>query len=177
MNTPTTTAARQGNLAFIDAQNLTWGVRNGKWAIDHNKFRTYLREKYNVVDAYYYLGYRDDEKLSWLYERLQNSGFILSFKPFNKMQTSRKKGNVDTDVVFAIMRLLYKEPDSFDKIVLVSGDGDFYSLVRFLIAENRFEKILLPHRDSASLLYNKIGSERYDFLNSGNIRPLLEYKK
>ena len=39
------------------------------------------------------------------------------------------------------MKKLYKK-DNFNKVVLVSGDGDYRMLVDFLIAENRFEKIL-----------------------------------
>lgn len=47
----------------------------------------------------------------------------------------------DSDIIFHVMKKLYKK-DNFNKVVLVSGDGDYRMLVDFLIAENRFEKIL-----------------------------------
>ena len=68
----------------------------------------------------------------------------------------KKKGNVDSDIIFHTMKKLYKKED-FTKIVLVSGDGDYKLLVDFLIEENRFEKILFPDRKRASSLYKRKG--------------------
>jgi uncharacterized LabA/DUF88 family protein len=51
----------------------------------------------------------------------------------------KKKGNVDTDIVFEIMKKIYRKND-FNKIVLVSSDGDYKLLVDFLIEENKFKK-------------------------------------
>ena len=42
----------------------------------------------------------------------------------------KKKGNVDSDIIFNIMKKLYSKED-FDKIILVSGDGDYRMLVDF----------------------------------------------
>lgn len=67
------------------------------------------------------------------------------------------------------MKKLYKK-ESLDRIVLVSGDGDYKLLVDFLIAEKRFKKILFPNRDFASSLYKMIGTEYYDYLEDDDIR-------
>ena len=63
------------------------------------------------------------------------------------------------------MKKIYKKED-FDKVILVSGDGDYKLLVDFLIKENKFEKILFPDGKRASSLYKKLGSEYYDSLDS-----------
>ena len=81
----------------------------------------------------------------------------------------KKKGNVDTDIVFQIMKKKYKKED-FNKIVPVSGDGDYKILVDFLIEEKRFKKILFPNAKFASSLYKKIGSEFCDRLDSPGVR-------
>jgi uncharacterized LabA/DUF88 family protein len=65
----------------------------------------------------------------------------------------------------------------FDKIVLVSGDGDYKMLVDFLIEEKRFVKVLFPNKKFASSLYKKLGSEYFDYLDSQNIKKKIEYKK
>ena len=67
----------------------------------------------------------------------------------------KKKGNVDSDIIFDIMKRIYKK-ESFDKIVLVSGDGDYKMLVYFLTEEDKFEKILFPNKKFVSSLYKKI---------------------
>ena len=63
---------------------------------------------------------------------------------------SQKKGNVDIDIVFDVMKKLYYEKDAFDGIILVSGDGDYIHMVEFLIAENKFKKVLFPEFKRAS---------------------------
>ena len=87
-----------------------------------------------------------------------------------------KKGNVDSDIIFSIMKKMYKKED-FAKIVLVSGDGDYKLLVDFLIEENRFEKILFPDRKRASSLYKKIGAAYFDAVDAPGIRNKIEQKK
>ncbi len=67
-----------------------------------------------------------------------------------------KKGNVDADIIFSIMERIYKQ-EKFDKVVLVSGDGDYKKLIDFLIEQNKLEKVLFPKQRYASSLYNSIG--------------------
>jgi uncharacterized LabA/DUF88 family protein len=90
--------------------------------------------------------------------------------------TGKKKGNVDTDIVFLIMSKLYKKED-FDKVILVSGDGDYKRMVSFLIEENRFAKLIVPSRHHMSSLYNKVDSTFVDALDAKGKKSLLEYKK
>ena len=155
----------QQNIAFIDGQNLYMGTtlcKQNSWKIDLKKFRIYLKEKYHVTTAYYYLGYAED-KNQLLYRHIQEVGFILVFRKHNTAMTSKKKGNVDTDIVFDIMQKLYKK-EVFEKVVLVSGDGDYKKLVDFLIQEEKFEKILFPNKQFASSLYKSITSKYFAYL-------------
>ena len=75
-----------------------------------------------------------------------------------------KKGNVDSDIIFHVMKKLYTNED-FAKIVLVSGDGDYWLLVDFLIEEGRFEKILFPDRNRASSLYKNLSNMYFMYLD------------
>ncbi|MDA3840696.1 MAG: NYN domain-containing protein [Patescibacteria group bacterium] len=162
------------NIAFIDGQNLHMGTNSESpsWTVDFVQFRKYLKKKYGVSRAYYFLGYVIDEKED-LYDKLQEAGFILKFREHNSAMLGKKKGNVDSDIIFFVMRKMYKQ-ESFDKIVLISGDGDYKMLVDFLIEENKFEKILFPNKKFASSLYKKITRKYFDYL--ANIKHLIEYK-
>ena len=156
-----------GNYAFIDGQNLYMGTAKmeiNPWKIDLGRFRAYLEEKYNVSNAYYFLGYVQEANQK-LYEEIQRAGFILMFRQHNPVMMAAQKGNVDSDIIFHVMKKIYKKED-FEKIILVSGDGDYKLLVDFLIEENRFERMLFPNRKFASSLYKSLGSEYYDYLES-----------
>ncbi|MDD4606755.1 MAG: NYN domain-containing protein [Patescibacteria group bacterium] len=158
---------QENNLAFIDGQNLYMGTNSEDpedpaWEVDLAKFRQYLTRKYSVQKAYYFLGFVNEDNQD-LYDQIQEAGFILKFKEHSSVMMSKKKGNVDTDIVFDVMKRIYKK-ELFDKIVLVTGDGDYKKLVDFLIEENRFKKILFPNKQFASSLYKSITRIYFDYM-------------
>jgi uncharacterized LabA/DUF88 family protein len=167
------------NIAYIDGQNLHMGTTQCEpnWKVDLARFRIYLEKKYHVGKAYYYLGYvQAGVQHEHLYERIQAAGFILVFRLHSEAMLGKKKGNVDSDIIFSIMKRLYQKED-FDKVVLVSGDGDYKMLVDFLIEEGRFEKILFPNKRFASSLYKQIGSKYYVPISDPGVRSKIEKKK
>ncbi len=168
---------QKNNIAFVDGQNVYMGTASADkpWHIDLARFRVYLRQKYGVEQAYYFLGFVQD-KYQKLYDEIQIAGFILKFKEHNPAMLGVKKGNVDTDIVFYIMKMLYKK-ESFGNVVLVSGDGDYKLLVEFLIEEGRFEKILFPEKKRASSLYKTIDLIYWADLNVEAIRRKIGRQK
>jgi len=67
------------NYAFIDGNNLHLGVKAYDWKVDYRKFKIYLKDKYSVVKAYYFIGYiAENEKL---YQYLASAGYELVYKP------------------------------------------------------------------------------------------------
>ncbi len=167
------------NIAYVDGQNLFMGTtrKDPEWHVDLFRFRVYLREKYNVERAYYYLGYvQNGEVYQSLYEEIQAAGFILVFRKHNSAMLGTKKGNVDSDIIFSVMKRMYKE-EAFDKLILVSGDGDYKMLVDFLIEENKFKKILFPKQRYASSLYKSLGAEFIADLSNPDVRKKISKMK
>ena len=68
------------------------------------------------------------------------------------------------------------EEDDFDKIVLVTGDGDYIKLVKYLIEKERLEKILFPNKKFSSL-YRYIQPLYGVNLSLPEIRRKFEYIK
>ncbi len=164
------------NQAFIDGQNLTLGTTTSKhpWKVDLYRFREYLRSKYNVVKAYYFIGCINDN-LQDLYDMIQDAGFILVFRAHYPDALSNKKGNVDTDIVFTMMKIFHERAD-VDKFFLVSGDGDYYKTIQYLNEQNKLGKVLFPAHGKASSLYRQLGNNFYDFLDKREIREKIELK-
>ena len=158
------------NIAYIDGQNLYMGTKSAlpSWEVDLVRFRRYLAEKYHVADAYYFLGYVQNENEE-LYDMIQKAGFILKFREHTAAMQGTKKGNVDSDIIFLAMKKLYRG-EQFDRVVLVSGDGDYMQLVEFLIEEKRFEKILFPNKKYASSLYKKISRQYFVHLEDVDVQ-------
>ena len=132
--------------AFIDSQNLNLGVRSQGWKLDWRKFRQYLRNKYNVSEAYLFIGYKPGNEA--LYTRLQQMGYLVVKKPTMELPDGTVKGNVDAELVLHTM-INFKR---FDKAIIVSGDGDFFCLVEYLEDKQKLLHILAPNKYYSKLL-------------------------
>ena len=158
--------------AFIDSNNLHLGVLSQGWKLDWRKFRQYLRNKYNVNKAYLFIGQVAGNEA--LYAFLQESGYILIFKPTLERQQQDKvriKGNVDAELVLHAM-IQYK---NYDKAVIVTGDGDFHCLVEHLEGKGKLLKILAPTNHYSGLL-RKFNNKNY-IIRIDLLRGSLELKK
>ena len=160
---------KENNFAFIDSQNLNLGVQSLGWKLNYKKFRIYLKEKYKISTAYLFIGYIQANQD--LYSFLQEAGYILIFKPILINKNGEVKGNVDAYLVLHAM-IDYKK---FDKELIVTSDGDFYSLVKYLYKNNKLKIVMSPYIKTCSVLLKKTAREKIVFMD--NLRKKLEYKK
>lgn len=49
--------------------------------------------------------------------------------------------------------------------MLVSNDGDFYNLIKYIKDKDKFKNIISPSRDSCSKLLRKIANNKIIFLD------------
>ena len=162
------------NYAFIDSQNLNIGVasdilRDGKiiysgWKLDFKKFRKFLSDRHRVTQAFLFIGNLPGNET--LYASLQKQGYILILKPTmpykDKQGKVCVKGNVDTDLVLYAAAIEFQ---SYDKAVIVTGDGDFLSLCDYLNAHDKLAKILVPNKKSFSQLFVRY-IDKIDFIST-----------
>ncbi len=98
----------ESNIAYVDGQNLYMGttkLEGSAWRVNLKKFRVYLKDHYHVETAYYFLGFVNDD-FQDLYTEIQAAGFILPFREHSSTMLGKKKGNVDSDIIFQIMKKL-----------------------------------------------------------------------
>lgn len=159
----------KNNYAFIDSQNLNLNVRNQGWILDFARFRVYLEEKYGVIKAFLFIGYIKENQS--MYDFFVRSDYICIFKPTLQRDDS-VKGNCDAELVLQAMI----EYEKYDKAIIVSGDGDFYCLIRYLLENDKLKSIIIPNRSEfSSLLKFEIFRPYLRYAN--DLREMLEYKK
>lgn len=160
---------KENNYAFIDGQNLNLGIQSLGWKLDFIRFRRYLKEKYAVTTAYYFIGYVFGKQD--LYSFLQKAGYVLMFKPTIPDGDGNIKGNIDADLVLQAMI----DFNEYDKAVIISSDGDFYSLIKFLYGKKKLERVISPYSKTCSSLIKKTAREKIIFID--NLQGKLEHKK
>jgi len=137
---------KENNYAFIDSQNVNLAIRELGWKLDWHKFRVLLREKYSITKAYLFVGYLQGNNS--LYTYLQDAGFICIFKPTLEYKNGTTKGNCDAELVLHAMI----EYERYEKAVIVTGDGDFHCLAKYLFEQKKLEALLIPNRFRFSAL-------------------------
>ncbi|MEK7567784.1 MAG: NYN domain-containing protein [Patescibacteria group bacterium] len=160
---------RENNYAFIDSQNLNLSIQSLGWKLDFARFRVYLKEKYGVSNAFLFVGYVEGNNN--LYTSLQSAGFICIFKPTLTYKDGTIKGNVDAELVLHTMIQLPR----FDKAIIVTGDGDFYCLVQYLLEQNKLGTVLVPNQLKYSALLKRFARKHIAFMN--DLQNKLTYKK
>jgi uncharacterized LabA/DUF88 family protein len=149
--------------------------------MDWRRFRQLLREKYHVDKAYMFIGYMAENES--MYEYMHSLGFLVVLKPTLEINNHHQnqdpndpnkektliKGNVDTEVVLTAM----KEINNYSKAIIVSGDGDFYSLAEYLEQRGKLLHIMTPSWQYSTLLKK---FEKY-IINLDDFRSTLAYKK
>ena len=148
--------------AFIDAQNLYSGVNKsfsywagrGKrknyegWKLDMKTFYSYLSKRFGVTKAILFMG--NDPKYKSMRNDFRSFGYDIILKPYIADNHGKTKGNCDAELVLHACKIEYP---NYDKAIVVSGDGDFYCLIKDMIEENKLHRLLIPNEHRYSQLY------------------------
>lgn len=143
---------RQNNYAFIDGANLYSASLDLGWKLDYKRFRVWLQEKHQIQKAYIFIGLIPKNKD--LYAYLQECGFTLIFKEVVYDGSGKAKGNCDADLVLYAVRDAYE--NNFDQALIISSDGDYAGLVKFLLERKQLFGIISPARvEKCSILLKR----------------------
>jgi uncharacterized LabA/DUF88 family protein len=147
---------KKHNYAFIDSQNLNLGIQRAGFKMDWKKLRAYLKDEHDVETAYMFIGYLPEYED--LYNQMHDYGYLIVLKPTIEMYADPKqekkvdrpptKGNVDAELVMYAM----KEMSNYKKAIIISGDGDFFSLIEYLEKKGRLLHIMTPNWKYSTLL-------------------------
>ena len=94
------------------------------------------------------------------YLKLKKFGFDLHLKPvkiyLKSDGTTEKKANCDVEMAFYLM----KEKDNFSRVVILSGDGDFLPVLKYLRSIKK-EVIILSRGTRTAREIRKFAAERF----------------
>lgn len=155
--------------AFIDGANLHKGVIELGCKLDYRRLRIWLKDKFNVANAYIFLGLIPSRKD--LYADLQEMGYILVYKEITYDGAGKIKGNCDAELVLKTVVDYYEK--KFDQAVIVSSDGDYAGLVKFLKEKGVLNSVISPS-NKCSYLLRKLN---IPLIYLDTQRKKLEYRK
>ncbi|GAB4218779.1 MAG: NYN domain-containing protein [Candidatus Microgenomates bacterium] len=180
------------------------GEKSLGWKIDYQKLLKYLKNKYKISKAYYYAGVElcgfpysvlndknidlkqllkfliknknQNEKIIQrvkFYLKLKSFGYLLNLKPVKIFKDGNrlvKKANCDVDLTFDLMRYFNK----YNNVLILSGDGDFAIVLKYLIKKGKKVTILSRGERTAKEIKQLAGKNFKDF---NYLRELIRFNK
>lgn len=118
---------RQRVAILVDVQNVYYTTRQvfGRH-FDYNAFWARATAGREVVAAYAYAVDRGDDKQRQFQNILRGIGFEVKLKPYIQRRDGSAKGDWDVGITLDAIELA----ERVERLVLVSGDGDFALLVQ-----------------------------------------------
>ncbi|MBI2120113.1 MAG: NYN domain-containing protein [Parcubacteria group bacterium] len=112
-------------------------------------------------------------KQVYFYRKLEKFGFQLVLKPVKTYEdeegNQKRKANCDVEMAFYLMR----DKDAFDRVIILSGDGDFLPVLKYLREVGKKDVLVLARgRRTAKEIKRFAGDKFMDFTH--NLKARLE---
>ena len=115
---------------FVDVQNIYYTTRDiFKSSFNYKKFWNLIDNKDKIVIANAYAIDKGDNKQQKFQYALSSIGFHVKLKPYISRSDGSTKGDWDVGITIDIIEAAKK----VEKIILLSGDGDFDILIQKVI--------------------------------------------
>lgn len=161
---------------FIDGANLYATAKSLGFDIDYKRLLAVFRQRGQLIRAIYYTALAEDQEYSSirpLIDWLDYNGYTMVTKPTKEFTdaTGRRKikGNMDIELAVDAMRL----SDTLDHIILVSGDGDFRSLVAALQQKGKRVTVISTLQTQPPMVADELRRQADQFVDIADLEQLI----
>ena len=114
---------------FVDVQNIYYTTRDAfQQPFNYRAFWQQISQQGEIVLANAYAIQRSDDQQHKFQKALKHIGFDVKLKPFIQRRDGSAKGDWDVGITIDML----EQAKHLDKVILLSGDGDFALLLGHL---------------------------------------------
>ena len=115
---------------FVDIQNIYYTTRDTfKGSFDYRNFWKKIESEHEILIANAYAIDKGDDKQKKFQFALKSIGFNVKLKPYISRADGSNKGDWDVGITIDIL----ESAQNMEKIILLSGDGDFDLIISKVI--------------------------------------------
>jgi len=160
---------------FVDGANMFYTQKKGLgWFFDPAKLLRVLKADDDLTDAYWFMGMKQppDPRDENFVRFLAYAGYVVRTKGLKTIYDSEtgettQKANLDVEIVMD----MFNTVDNFDKVILLSGDGDFERALELLRSRGKEICVVSTQNWIAAELRMAVGSH---FLDLQDLRDKIE---
>src|SRR6266516_4670814 len=143
---------------FVDGANMFYAQRLAHFYIDYKRAKDFFATGRELFKAFFYVGVtsppavKDKKFLDFL---IYQGGYTVREKPVKTIiddTTGEVKQKCNLDIEMAVE--MFKEIEHYDIAILMSGDGDFESVVELLRSRGRTTEVVSSRQMLARELAN-----------------------
>jgi len=160
---------------FVDGANMFYTQKKGLgWFFDPAKLLRVLKAEDQLTDAYWYMGLKQppDPRDENFVRFLAYAGYVVRTKGLKTIYDTEtgetsQKANLDVEIVMD----MFSTVDNYDKMILLSGDGDFERALELLRSRGKEICVVSTQNWIAAELRMAVGSH---FLDLQDLRDKIE---
>ena len=160
---------------FVDGANMFYTQKKGLgWFFDPAKLLKVLRGDDDLTDAYWYMGLKQppDPRDENFVRFLAYAGYVVRTKGLKTIYDSEtgettQKANLDVEIVMDMFNTI----ENYDKVILLSGDGDFERALELLRSRGKEICVVSTQNWIAAELRMAVGSH---FIDLQELRDRIE---
>ena len=158
---------------FVDGNNMFYAQQKNGWFFDPKRVLEHFTNSPSIdlINAFWYTGLKDSQDQRGFRDALISLGYTVRtkiLKEFYDDSSGRysQKANLDIEIVVD----MFNTVEQYDRVVLLSGDGDFERAIELLRSKNTHITVVSTEGMIARELRN--ATDRYIDLN--DIREQIE---
>ncbi|PSP17906.1 MAG: NYN domain-containing protein [Cyanobacteria bacterium QS_8_64_29] len=158
---------------FVDGNNMFYAQQKNGWFFDPRLVLDHFRNGPDIrfVNAFWYTGLKDAQDQRGFRDALISLGYTVRTKILKAYYDDRsghysQKANLDIEIAID----MFNTVDQYNRVVLLSGDGDFERAIELLRSKNTHITVVSTEGMIARELRN--AADRYIDLN--DIRACIE---
>ena len=161
---------RERIAVFIDGANTHAACRALGFSIDFKRLLMLFRSKAHLVRIYYFTALIEDgddefSSLRPLVDWLDYNGFAMVTKPVKQFTDAtgrtKIKGNMDVEIAVTALQIA----DHIDHAVLLTGDGDFVSLVAALQGQGKRVSVISSLKTNPPMVADELRRQADQFVD------------
>jgi len=159
---------------FVDGSNMFYAQKAVGYYIDFNRVKEFFSQEKDLFKAFFYVGttsppaVKEKKFLDFLIYRCGYTVRNKEIKTILDDETGESKLKCNLDIEIAVE--MFKEIEHYDTAILMSGDGDFESVIELLRSRGKTTEVVSARNMLARELANV--AHKVHFLEE--LRPSIE---
>src|SRR5882757_4354191 len=161
---------------FIDGQNLHFTARSLGFDVDFKRLLAHFVAQGTLVRAYYYTTILEDQEFQSarpLTDWLDYNGFTVRAKPAKEFDDGEGRRKIKRSVAVELAVDALELARQVDQIILVTGDGDFRSVVEAVQRRGVHVTVVSTLRTKPPMIADELRRQADAFLELDNLKSAI----